>query len=177
MIRCPPSNTLASSIFLSPERVTLSPACVHTLLSPPPSTSLHLPLPPQQHNPGTSMACSFDGPPWNKNTRCLLKSLLYPRRTKRRLHLRTVPTIRPWPPRPPPAHSPTGSFQRGAAGVWATPFMFACVRAGLLCQTLPPFTKDVQRDWPAAFDAATPPPPPIQIWKTHLHLYVCGVHS
>ena len=52
MIRCPPSNTLASSIFLSPERVTLSPACVHTLLSPPPSTSLHLPLPPNNTTQG-----------------------------------------------------------------------------------------------------------------------------
>lgn len=52
-----------SSIFLSLERVTLPLACVHT------------PAPPAQTTqPRTSMACSFDGPPRNKNARCLSKA-------------------------------------------------------------------------------------------------------
>lgn len=52
-----------SSIFLSLEQVTLPLACVHT---PAP--------PPQTTQPRTSMACSFDGPPRNKNARCLSKA-------------------------------------------------------------------------------------------------------
>lgn len=109
-----------------------------------------------------------------------LKSLLYPRRTKRRVHLRTVPTIRPWPgpfflvsSSLPPAHTPTGSFQHGVMGCEVRPL---CSHVSMLVYSvrLAPCTIDVQRDWPAAFDVATP----TQIWmsmggKTHLHLYVC----
>lgn len=55
-----------SSIFLSLEQVTLPLAYVHTPAPPPPTSNTT--------QPRTSMACSFDGPPWNKNARCLSKA-------------------------------------------------------------------------------------------------------
>lgn len=58
-----------SSIFLSLEHVTLSCPYIHT---PVPSSHTHTHTPTTQ--PRMSMACSFDGPPWNKNTHSLSKA-------------------------------------------------------------------------------------------------------
>lgn len=93
----------------------------------------------------------------------LLKSVLYPQQTKRRLHLRTVPTIRPWPgpffPLPPP-HSllltpRLGSFNTGQ---WGSEVRSLCSHVSMLVHSvrLALFTIDAQRDWPAAFDAGHP---------------------
>ena len=100
------------------------------------------------------MACSFDGPPRNKNTRCLSKASFIRGKQKDGFTSALFPPLGPWPgpflPSSPPlslppAHTLTGSFQHGAVGVWGTPFMFTCVHAGLLCQTCPPHNRRAKR--------------------------------
>ncbi|KAA8583337.1 hypothetical protein FQN60_015883 [Etheostoma spectabile] len=104
-----------SSIFLSLERVTLSSACVHT---PVPSTHTHTTTQPR-----TSMARSFDGPPWNKNTRCLSKASFIRGGQKdgftSALFPPLGPGLGPFSPVPslsPSCSHPTGAFQHGAVG-------------------------------------------------------------
>lgn len=141
-----------SCIFFSLEHVTLSSPCFY---APVPSracaqTRTHA------HTDKTARGKHGLKPWWpsvgQKHT-LHLKSLLYPWQTKRRLHLRTVPTIRPWPgpflfPVPsslPPAHTPTAFFQHGAVGEWGTLFMLTCVHAGSLCQTRPLYNRRAKR--------------------------------
>lgn len=165
-----------SCIFFSPEHVTLSSpwfyaavpscACAHTHTDEA-AWDKHG-LKPRRPSVG------------QKHT-LLLKSLLYPQQTKKRLHLRTVPTIRPWPgpfllPGPsslPPAHTPTVFFERGAEGERGWLFMLTCVHAGSLCQTRPLYNRRAKRLTSSFWRGH----PPIQGWmsagvEAHLHLYV-----
>lgn len=126
------------------------------------------------------MACSFDGPLWNKNTRCLSKASFIRGEQKDGFTSALFPPLGPGlgpfslsPPLSLLLTPPLGPFSTGCWGCEVRPL---CSHVSMLVYSvrLAPFTIDVQRDWPAAFDVATP----IQIWmsmggKTHLHLYVC----
>lgn len=152
-----------SCIFFSLEHVTLSSPCFY---APVPSRAC---AQTRMHAHTDKAARDKHGlkPRWpsvrQKHT-LRLKSLLYPRQTKRRLHLRTVPTIRPWPgpflsPVPPP--SPSCSHPDCVLSAWGSEggeVRSLCSHVSMLVRSvrLALFTIDVQRDWPAAFDAATP---------------------
>lgn len=131
-----------SSIFLSLEQVTLSSPCVRTPAPPPHPQP---PTPPPTAQPRTSMACSLDGPPWNKNTCRLSKASFICSKQKEGFTSALFPPLGlglgPFSPLVssslPPAHTPTGAFQRGAVGVRGTPFMFTCVHVRSLCRTCP----------------------------------------
>lgn len=164
-----------SSIFLSLEQVTLPLACVHT------------PAPPSSNNTAQDKhGLQLRWPSAEQKRTLPLKSLLYPGRTKRRLHLRTVPTIRPWPgpfyfiflspPLSPPANTLTGFFQHGVVGVWGMPFMLTCVHAARLCQTCPLHNSCAKR-LTSNFWHIHPPHWVSMGGKSHVHLYARGIHS
>lgn len=173
-----------SSIFLSLEHVTLSfPLFLHSCPLTRSCTHTHR----RAHTHANKAARDKHGlKPWwpsvgQKHT-LLLKSLLYPQQTKRRLHLHTVPTIRPWPGPflfARPLLSPlllTPRLLSFSVGQWGSEVHSLCSHVSMLVHSvrLALFTIDLQRDWPAAFDATAP----IQIWmsmgvEAHLHLYVC----